>query len=58
MMATFIAKMIMAQADISMEKGQVKYAAYFLNTAIYAKWKGDVDTILNTEGYGECIVTE
>ena len=57
-MATFIAKMIMAQADISMEKGQVKYAAYFLNTAIYAKWKGDVDTILNTEGYGECIVTE
>ena len=57
-MSTFIAKMIMTQADISIEKGQAKYRAYFLTTAIYAKWKEDVDTILNTEGYGECIVTE
>ena len=57
-MSTFIASMIMKQADISTEKGQAKYRAYFVNTALYAKWQPDVDTILNTEGYGECIVTE
>lgn len=55
-MATFIAKQIMKQADISIEKGQEKYKAYFVNTALYEKWKSDVDTILTTDGYADCIV--
>ena len=57
-MTTFIARMIMNQADISVEKGQDKYRAYFVNTALYAKWKAGVDTILTTDGYGSCIVAE
>ena len=56
-MGTFIAKMIMTQADNSLEKGQAKYRAYFVNTSIYAKWQNEVDTILKTEGYEDCIVT-
>lgn len=56
-MATFIAGQIMKQADISTEKGQDKYRAYFVNTSIYLKWKYDVDTILETEGYEDCIVS-
>lgn len=57
-MSAFIARMIMKQADISVEKGQEKYRAYFISTALYEKWKSDVDTILTTEGYSECIVAE
>ena len=57
-MSTFIASMIMKQADISTEKGQAKYRAYFVKTTLYLKWKEDVDTILETEGYENCIVTE
>ena len=55
-MATFIAQRIMEQADISIEKGQAKYRAYFVNTKIYAKYQADVNAILETDGYGECIV--
>ena len=58
MMSTFIAKMIMKQADISEEKGQDKYRAYFVKTSLYLNWKDEVDTILETDGYGYCIVTE
>ena len=58
MMDTFIAQMIMKQADISIAKGQAKYRAYFVNTKLYVKWQDNVNTILETEGYGECIVTE
>ena len=57
-MSTFIAQQIMKQADISTEKGQAKYRAYFIKTTIYLKWKEDVDTILEVEGYEDCIVTE
>lgn len=57
-MSAFIARMIMQQADISLEKGQAKYKAYFVNTHLYAKWQPDVDTILTTEGYADCIATE
>lgn len=57
-MVTFIAKMIMKQADIGVEKGQDKYRAYFINTNIYSKWKAEVDTILTTDGYEDCIVTK
>ena len=57
-MSTFNAQQIMKQADISTEKGQAKYRAYFIKTTIYLKWKEDVDTILEVEGYENCIVTE
>ena len=55
-MSTFIAQQIMKQADISIEKGQAKYKAYFVNTSLYLKWKPEVDTILETDGYSYCIV--
>lgn len=58
MMSTFIATMIMEQAEISEAKGQAKYRAYFVKTPLYLKWKPEVDTILETEGFGYCIVTE
>ena len=55
-MSPFISTMIMEQADISVEKGQAKYRAYFVKTPIYSKWKAEVDTILEVEGYEDCIV--
>lgn len=55
-MSTFIATMIMKQADNNLEKGQSKYKAYFVNTTLYLKWKDEVDTILEVEGYEDCIV--
>lgn len=55
-MVTFIARMIETQAKISIEKGQAKYRAYFVNTTIYANYRADVDTILETDGYENCIV--
>ena len=56
MMSTFIAQRIMKDADISIERGQAKYEAYFVNTKLYLRYKEDVDTILMTDGYGACIV--
>lgn len=58
MMATFIANRIIAARQISLEAGQQKYRVYFINTGIYAAYKADVDTILTTDGYGDCIVTQ
>lgn len=57
-MSPFIAQQIMKQANISEEKGQAKYRAYFVNTPIYLKWQAEVDTILETDGYGYCIVNK
>lgn len=57
-MTTFIARMIMEQADRTTEAGQKKYKAYFVNTKLYGKWKADVDSILETDGYVDVIVTE
>ena len=57
-MSTFIADRIMEQADRSVEAGQNKYRAYFVKTKLYEKWRKDVETILITDGYEECIVTE
>lgn len=57
-MSTFIADRIMEQADRSIEAGQNKYRAYFVKTKLYEKWRKDVETILITDGYEECIVTE
>lgn len=58
MMSTFIAKQIMKQADKSVELGQAKYRAYFVKTKLYLNWKEDVDAILSTDGYEDCIVAE
>lgn len=55
-MGSFIARMIMKQRDISLENGQAKYEAYFVNTTIYAKWKEEVNNILTEKGYDDCIV--
>lgn len=57
-MVTFIAKMIKKQADVSEEKGIVKYKAYFVRTKIYAEYQNDVDTILRTDGYESVIVSD
>lgn len=55
-MTTFIARMIVKEADKSIEAGQKKYRAYFVNTKLYKNWKEDVDTILITDGYEDVIV--
>lgn len=58
-MATFIAQMIKNARDKSVAEGQAKYRAYFINTKMYVeKYKADVDTILTTDSYGDCIVAE
>lgn len=57
MMSEFMARQIMKQADISLEKGQEKYRVYFIkNARLYAKYQPDCDAILEVEGYGDCIV--
>ena len=53
---TFIARMIMKEADKSTAAGQKKYRAYFVRTSLYKNWKEDVDTILKTDGYEDVIV--
>ena len=55
-MVTFIASKIMEFADRSVEQGQNKYRAYFVNTKLYTRYKQDVDTILRTDGYEAVIV--
>lgn len=55
-MTTFIARMIMKEADKSTVAGQKKYRAYFVRTILYKNWKEDVDTILKTDGYEDVIV--
>ncbi len=57
-MNTFIARMIMTQADKNLEAGQDKYRAYFVKVKIYEKWRSDVESILITDGYEDCIVSE
>ncbi|MCB5501987.1 hypothetical protein [Dorea formicigenerans] len=55
-MTTFIARMIMKEADKSTAAGQKKYRAYFIRTNLYKNWKEDVDIILKTDGYESVIV--
>ena len=57
-MSTFIARMIMTQADKNLEAGQDKYRAYFVKVKIYEKWRSDVESILITDRYEDCIVSE
>lgn len=58
MMTTFIAMRIEEARKISLEAGQAKYRAYFVKTKIYLKLKAEVDSILEIDGYGDCIVEE
>lgn len=55
-MITFIAARIEEEARKSIEQGQVKYRAYFVNTKLYLKYKPEVDAILIQDGYADCIV--
>lgn len=55
-MTTFIARRIMEQADKNLKDGQNKYRAYFVRIKIYEKWRSDVESILITDGYEDCIV--
>jgi len=57
-MSAFIARAIEKARDKSLEKGQAKYRAYFVKTNLYRDWQSDVDTILETDGYEDCIVEE
>lgn len=56
MMTTFIAMMIEKETDKSLELGQDKYRAYFVNTKLYIKWQDEVNAILDVDGYAEVIV--
>lgn len=57
-MSSFIAQQIIKQAKISTEKGKNKYRAYFIKTSIYMDWKEEVNSILELDGYADCIVSE
>ena len=57
MMPEFIASRIILETEKNIEAGQEKYRAYFTRHNIYAKWKPEVDAILEVEGYGDAIVT-
>lgn len=55
-MTTFIAMMIEREADKRLEQGQDKYRAYFVNTRLYEKWRKEVNSILEVDGYKDVII--
>jgi len=56
-MAEFIANAIMNACDAGgVTAGRTKYNAYFGRTRIYERFREKVETILTTDGYGDCIV--
>lgn len=60
-MVTFIAQMVKDAREVSLEKGQAKYRAYFVRKSakrLYGCYQEDVDTVLTTDGYEDCIVAE
>ena len=60
-METFMATRIEEARDISLEKGQAKYRAYFVRKSaarLYVRYQDNVNVILETDGYEDCIVTE
>ena len=60
-MGTFIATKIEEAAEISLEKGQAKYRAYFVRKSakrLYGKYQDDVNTILSTGECADVIVEE
>lgn len=55
-MAAFVAHRIEEAYDKGgLEAGREKYEAYFVRTRLYRVVRADVDTILDTDGYGDCI---
>ena len=56
MMTPFIAKQIEKAGKKSVEEGRKKYIAYFVKTDMYEDFREDVDTILRTDGFEDCIV--
>lgn len=57
-MSAFIANNIMGIFDSQgLTAAQAQFRAWFITTLIYARYKANTDTILTTDGYGECIVT-
>jgi hypothetical protein len=57
-MDKFISRMIEESAQESIEAGQNKYRAYFINTKLYVKHQAKVDTKLIADGFKEVIVTK
>lgn len=57
-MSAFIARAIEREAEKSTERGQAKYRAYFVRTRLYEKWRAEVDSILDVDGYSEVITTD
>ena len=56
-MATFIANAIEEARDKDgVFAGVAKYEAYFKRTRIYERYRAQGETILATDGYGDCIV--
>ena len=55
-MITFIAERIKEAFEKSVQDGQNKYKAYFVNTKIYARYQSGVNTILETDGFEQAIV--
>ena len=56
-MTTFIAESI-KRAEKKNGTGLTLYRAYFINTTFYEGYRENVDMILLTDGYGQCIATE
>ena len=58
-MVTYVALKIKETHDKQgLTQAQALYRAFFISTAIYNRYKADVDTILTVDGYGDCIVAE
>ena len=57
-MDKFISRMIEESVKESIEAGQNKYRAYFINTKLYAKHQAKVDKKLIADGFKEVIVTK
>lgn len=57
-MMKFIANSIIRAKAVSLENAQAKYAAYFINTNIYAKYRADVNELLIESGNGDCILMD
>ena len=54
----FIVKQIEKARKISLEAGQDKYIAYFINTSRNASLKEATDQMLIADGFADCIVEE
>lgn len=52
------ARIINGRDNRGLDYAQSFYRKLFIKTSIYKKWKESVDSILEEEGYADCIVTE